>query len=241
MKRVFLIIACIAYAWPLQAQEEEGFRLLRAKRYEAALAAFARLVETTDSPPALVVFNAAVCATRVGDHAAAERYFSLSIANGYNLFSAYVGKANALKARGKDDEMLATLREAMKAGTGADSLQREKVERMYAACCLERGRARLRANEIAKAAESYMLLTRMEGKRWKVDGYLALGTLYTVSGHAILSGATGNPGKRSTVEAARKRAAVEFKKARDYLNRAARLSPDDLRVQDALARLQDKA
>ena len=242
MKSLLSLIICITCVYPLRAQHEEreeGFRLLRAKRYEDALAAFEKYLDVLDHADDLVAFNAAVCATRVGDHATAEKYFTRSIASGYNLFSSHVGKANALKEQGKFDEMVVTLEEGMKAGTRADSLSRVKVETMYAAHFLARGRDFLREKEIAKAAECYQTLTRMEDKRWKVDGYLSLGTLYTVSGDAILEKASGDLVKKSTREAARKRAGAEFKKARAYLDRAARLSPDSSRVREALARLKE--
>lgn len=235
MKRHLLLIALVACAWSARAQGEEGVRLLRAKKYGEALASFEQYLDTARRADNLVTFNAAVCATRVGNHAAAEKYFTRSIASGYNLFAAYTGKANALKQQGKTDEMVETLKAGMKAGTKADSSSRAPLERMYALHLLAEGREHFRANKITKAAESYTLLTRLNDKRWRADGFLSLGTLYAANGSAIMQDASAARG--TTLEAARKRAAAEYVKARTNLDRAAALSPDDPRVEEALTRL----
>jgi Tfp pilus assembly protein PilF len=237
VKKIILFITCIACTCQLQAQQEENgeaYRLLRAKKYKEALEAFARHIDTIDYKDNLATFNAAICATRVGDHAAAGKYFTLSIENNYNLLTSYIGKANALKEQARFDEMVATLKEGMKAGTRADSSQRARLETMYATHFLARGRDYLRENNTTKAAESYTVLTRMDNKKWQARGHLSLGTLYTASGNAILQKAAGSASK-----ATRDRAAAEFKKARARLTRAAALSPDDPHVQAAIARLEE--
>lgn len=223
MKTQLLFIACILCANLAAAQEEKGSAPWARKYNEVALA------DTTGRYAPLALFNIAVRASIEGNYREAEYYFSRSIARGHNLFSSYVGKANAQRELGKTEEMLATLREGMKAGAREDSLQREKLETMYAAHLLAEGRARLAENDVEKAAEAYTLLTRMERARWKVDGLVALGTLYIVRGKAILEDAPN--------AAARRRANAAFKKSRDYLDRAAKRAPDDPRVQEARARL----
>jgi pilus assembly protein Flp/PilA len=223
-----LFIACILCANLAAAQEEKGSAPWTRKYNEAALA------DTAGRHAPLALFNIAVRATIEGDYREAEYYFSRSIARGHNLFSSYVGKANAQRELGKTEDMLATLCEGMKAGAREDSLQREKVEAMYAAHLLAEGRARLAENNVEAAAEAYTLLTRMERARWKVDGLVALGTLYIVRGNAILKDAPASA-------TARRRAAAAFKKSRDYLDRAAKRAPDDPRVPEARARLDSLA
>jgi pilus assembly protein Flp/PilA len=234
MKTYMLIIALAIRALPSAAQEE-GFRLLREKNYDRALAAFETYLDTAGHADAPVAFNAAVCAARVGDHAAAERLFGLSIEGGYNLFSAYAGKANALKEQGKTDEMVAALKAGMKAGTKADSARRAKLEAMYAAHFLAEGLVRFREGKVTAAAESYSLLTRMEGKRWQATGFLSLGTLYTANAEGIAREISGN---NARAEAARARAVAECVKAGARLDRAAALWPDDPRLEVARERLR---
>ncbi|MDR0766678.1 MAG: hypothetical protein LBF09_07080 [Odoribacteraceae bacterium] len=232
MKKQLLLVAALLAALPLAAQEERGSPPWT-KRYEA-------MAVDTNSADGRSAFNAAVRASRDGNHAMADKYFTLSIARGYLPFSSHAGKAEALKELGKIDEAIKTLEQGMKTGTEADSLQRQKLEAMYVSVVLARGRARLRENEIARAAASYTLLTRMKRACWKMDGFIALGTLYTVHGNAILEGITNKTGKRFAARA-RERAADAFKKSRDYLDRAARLFPDDPRLLDARSRLDESS
>jgi hypothetical protein len=65
----------------------------------------------------------------------------------------------------------------------------------------------------------------MEGRRWRTDGFVALGTLYTASGEAARG------------RSAAARASADFGKAREYLDRAAKLAPEDPRVAEAMERL----
>jgi tetratricopeptide (TPR) repeat protein len=220
-----MTLVALAHGTTAQAGTEEAERLVKEGRFGEAVAAYSVYLDSLGHADGATAFNAAVCATRAGEFETAERFFSRAIAGKFNVFDAYVGKANALRELGKVEEMVAALEAGMKAGTKADSTRRGKVEAMYVAHFLARGLAFAREAEWEKAARCYTRLTRMDGTRWKTDGLVALGTLYTASGEAARG------------RSAAARASADFNKAREYLDRAAKLAPEDPRVTGAMERL----
>ena len=170
---------------PGAAEKNAGNAAYKAKNYAEAFKnweAYLKIVENKDNP---CIYNTAVVAQRIKNYEAAVKYYDLSIANRYKLASSYVGKATALRALKKTDEMLATLDAGMKASPG-----NMKLETMYATHFLKEGQTFQKAGNEAKAAENYMKITELKTKSFQVQGFLSLAGLYFNDGAKILQDAT---------------------------------------------------
>lgn len=94
----------------------------------------------------------------------------MAIKKNYNVASAYIGKASALRNLNKDSEYLATLQEAMQAAPANAT-----IEKLYAIYYLKEGQAFQKAGNLAKAEESYKHATEVTSKKWKTDALYSLG------------------------------------------------------------------
>lgn len=239
MKKIMLLVLLGLFTGSLFAQDANelknaGNTALRAKKYSEALAKYEQYLKAVDNKDNATVFNAAYCADKANNYAAAEKYFTMSIKNNYKLASSYLGKANAYKDMNKTAEMLATLKDGMKAAPG-----NSKLETMYATHYLKEGQKFQKANDIAKAAENYQQITTLSNKGFKTDGFFSLGTLYFNNGAAILQKATplSNTDKEK-YDVEKAKAVVDFKKAQDYLVQASSLSPERTDVKDMLEQVK---
>ena len=100
---------------PGAAEKNAGNVALKAKNYAEAFKKYEEYLKIVNNKDNATVFNTAYCANKIKNYPAAEKYFSMSIDNKYKTATSYLGKAQALKAQKKDEEMLATLQEVMKA------------------------------------------------------------------------------------------------------------------------------
>lgn len=206
---------------PGAAEKNAGNAAYKAKNYAEAFKnweAYLKIVENKDNP---CVYNTAVVAQRIKNYEAAVKYYDLSIANRYKLASSYVGKATALRALKKTDEMLATLDAGMKASPG-----NMKLETMYATHFLKEGQTFQKAGNEAKAAENYMKITELKTKSFQVQGFLSLAGLYFNDGAKILQDATPIAmTDRAKYDAEKAKAVELFKKAKSYASQAQSLEP----------------
>lgn len=242
MKKLLLFIVLALFTGSIYAQDEnvakvknEGNAALKAKDYKLALQKLEEYLEAIEfKGDDATVYNVAFAANRVKDYAKAEKYFDMSIKNSYKSQSSYQGKANAQKAQNKTAEMLQTLQDGIKAlpGKSAD------LEKAYAVHFLKLGQDFQKKNNIAKAAENYLMITKMNSRSYQSRGYLSLGTLYFNNGAAILQKATPiATTDREAYETEKKKALAEFNKAKENLMQASSLTPDDQEVKDTMKEL----
>ena len=93
--------------------KSEGDNALKAKNYAVAFTKYNQYLKQTNYQDSITAFNCGVCADRTKKYADAAKLFDVAIQKNYNVASAYIGKASALRNLNKDSEYLATLQEAM--------------------------------------------------------------------------------------------------------------------------------
>ena len=97
-----------------------------------------------------------------------------------------------------------------------------------------------KANDIAKAEESYKKVTTLSGKKWKTDALYSLGVLFYNNGATVLKKAAPLANSDADKYATEKAAAdADFKKAADYLQEAATLSPERAEIKKMLTQVQE--
>ena len=130
MKKLLLFVLVSFFVGTLAAQttEEEAGKLKnagnaawKAKNYKEAFTNWENYLKAIDFKDDASVYNVAVCANKLKDYVAAEKYFTMSIANKYKLKDSYAGKADAEKNLKKTDQMIKTLEEGIKATPGQNS------------------------------------------------------------------------------------------------------------------------
>ncbi|MDE7074934.1 MAG: hypothetical protein K2O69_07825 [Odoribacter sp.] len=218
---------------PGAAEKNAGNAALKAKNYAEAFKqyeAYLKIVNNNDKP---TVYNTAVCANKIKNYAAAEKYFDMSIKNNYKVASAYHAKALAQKDQKKTAEMLATLEQGMKTAPG-----NMKLETMYASHFMKEGQAAQKAGNEAKAVQSYTKITDLTNKSFKVQGLQSLATLYFNNGAKILQDATpiANTDK-AKYDAEKAKAVAAFKKAKDCLTQAQSLEPANEDVKNLMTQV----
>jgi len=215
--------------------KNEGNDALRAKNYKLAAEKLEEYLKAINfKGDDASIYNVAFAANKVKDYTVAEKFFDMSIKNNYKVQSSYMGKASAQKAQNKTDEFLKTLQDGIKALPGKSS----DLEKTYAVHFLKSGQDFQKKNNIAKAAESYEMITKMNSSSYQSRGYLSLGTLYFNNGAAILQKATPiATTNREQYESEKKKALSEFNKAKEYLMKATNLTPNDQEVKDTLIEL----
>lgn len=241
MRKLFLLVVLGFFAGSIYAQDEtagkvknEGNNFLRAKNYKDAFAKYEEYLKLIDfKGDDATIFNTAVCADKIKNYVAAEKYFDMSIKNNYKPVASYQGKAKVFQQQKKIPEMIKVLEDGMKANPGNGDL-----EKMYTSHFLREGQTFQKANNVAKAAENYKMITKLSNKSLKAKGFLSLGTLYFNNGAVMLQKATPlATSDKETYEAEKKKALAEFAKARENLVQASSLAPADAEVKEALADL----
>ncbi|WP_099292431.1 hypothetical protein [Butyricimonas sp. Marseille-P3923] len=245
MKKLLLFVLVSFFVGTLAAQttEEEAGKLKnagnaawKAKNYKEAFTNWENYLKAIDFKDDASVYNVAVCANKLKDYAAAEKYFTMSIANKYKLKDSYAGKADAEKNLKKTDQMIKTLEEGIKATPGQNSA----LMRTYAVYFLKEGQKFQKANNIAKAAENYQKIANMSDKGFKAQGLVSLGTLYFNNGAAILQEATPFANKENDkYEAGKAKAMAEFKKAQGFLVEAMSADPKNVEAPEVLKEVKD--
>ncbi len=240
MKKIFLFILIGLFAGSLFAQElgaeqkNAGNAALRAKNYTEAFRKYEEYLKIIGNKDDATVYNTAICATKIKNYVAAEKYFDMSIKNKYKTASSYLGKAQAQKSQNKNADMLVTLQAGIKAFPGNMSL-----ETMYATYYLKEGRTFQQSGNMTKAEENYLKITALSDKNFRAQGYVSLGTLYYNNGAKILGDAAGLANTDQTrYNAEKTRAQADFMKAKDYLTQAKSLDPTNEDAKERMVQVE---
>lgn len=214
--------------------KSEGDNALKAKNYAVAFTKYNQYLKQTNYQDSITAFNCGVCADRTKKYADAAKLFDVAIKKNYNVASAYIGKASALRNLNKDSEYLATLQEAMQAAPANAT-----IEKLYAIYYLKEGQAFQKAGNLAKAEESYKHATEVTSKKWKTDALYSLGVLFFNNGAVTLKKAAPLANSDAAkYEAEKKSANDDFQKASTYLEEAVALSPERAEVAKVLGQVK---
>ncbi|WP_321479681.1 hypothetical protein [uncultured Bacteroides sp.] len=230
-----LTVTCLfAQTTTPQQLKAAGDKALKAKNYPVAFTKYNQYLKQTNYQDSVTAFNCGVCADKSKKYADAAKMFDVAIEKNYNLSSAYVGKAIALRHQKKSADYIATLSEAMTKVPGNGT-----IEKLYSIFYLKKGQAFQKKGNVKEAAENYMHLTEVSSKKWKTNGLYSLGVLFFNNGASILKKATpianSNPDKYKQEKAA---ATSDFKKAVDYLEKAVALSPQRPEIAKLLSQVK---
>lgn len=240
MKKIVLFVILGLITGSLWAQDpgavekNAGNDAWKAKNYALAFTNFEKYLQIVKFADKPYIYNTAVAASKAKNYVAAEKYFDMAIKNNYKVGNAYLGKAQAEEDQGKGAEMVATLEQGLKAVPG-----NAKLESMYGSYFLKNGVEAQKANDVAKAAENYVKATTLTDKGLKVQGLMALGSLYFNNGAATLQKATpiANTDKEK-YEAEKTKAAGDFKKALDYAAEALKIQPENTELKDLMTQIK---
>lgn len=177
----------------------EGKAALEAKQYEEAFTKFSTYLSQTNNQDSVIAFNCGVCADKIKKPAEAVKYFGIAVQKKYNLANAYIGKAGALKDLKKNDEYVATLKEAVEACPDNKTLIK-----LYATFYINQGILAQKANKVADAEEAYKQAISIQPEN--TTALNRLGSLYYATGAAL-------------VQTDLEKAKVEFKSAKEYLDK----------------------
>lgn len=177
----------------------EGKAALEAKQYEEAFTKFSTYLSQTNNQDSVIAFNCGVCADKIKKPAEAVKYFDIAVQKKYNLANAYIGKAGALKDLKKNDEYVATLKEAVEACPDNKTLIK-----LYATFYINKGILAQKANKVADAEEAYKQAISIQPEN--TTALNRLGSLYYATGAAL-------------VQTDLEKAKVEFKSAKEYLDK----------------------
>ena len=213
MKKLILSLALCCAATNFFAQEadlgklrNDGLAALEAKDYQTAYNNFSSYLNQTNNQDSVIAFNCGICADKIKKAEDAVKYFDIAIQKKYNLTNAYIGKAGALKDLKKNDEYVATLKEAVEAIPGD-----KKLVSMYATYYVNQGvlAQRAKKNDAAEAALKQALTIQPEN----LNALNSLSSLYYTQGAAL-------------VQTDLDKAKAEFAEAKKYLEKLIPLLSD---------------
>ncbi|WP_221656733.1 tetratricopeptide repeat protein [Bacteroides salyersiae] len=241
MRKFILLVAMCCATGSIFAQtdpnqlKKEGNDALNAKNYQVAFTKYDAYLKQTNNSDSVMAYNCGVCADQIKKYADAVKYFDVAIQKNYNVANAYARKAGALKDLKKDAEMVETLEAGLKIAP-----DNKTMEKLYAIHYLKEGQKFQKANDIAKAEESYKQVTTLSGKKWKTDALYSLGVLFYNNGATVLKKAAPLANSDADKYATEKAAAdADFKKAADYLQEATTLSPERAEIKKMLTQVQE--
>ena len=224
MRKFILLVAMCCATGSIFAQtdpnqlKKEGNDALNAKNYQVAFTKYDAYLKQTNNSDSVMAYNCGVCADQIKKYADAVKYFDVAIQKNYNVANAYARKAAGLKIAPGNKTM----------------------EKLYAIQYLKEGQKFQKANDIAKAEESYKKVTTLSGKKWKTDALYSLGVLFYNNGATVLKKAAPLANSDADKYATEKAAAdADFKKAADYLQEAATLSPERAEIKKMLTQVQE--
>jgi len=241
MKKIVLLFFSALLAGSIFAQEpgatekNAGNAAWKAKNYAEAFKNFEAYLKAVDFKDNAYLYNTATAAAKAKKYAEAEKYYDMALKAKYKVASSFHGKAVAQREQKKTAEMLATLQEGMKTAPG-----NMKLETMYATYYMKEGQKFQKAGNETKAAEAYNMITGLNNKSFKVQGYLSLGTLYFNNGAKLLQDvvAFANTDK-SKYDAGKAKATEDFKKAKEYVVKAQGLEPTNADAKELLGQINE--
>ncbi len=206
MKKLLLSFALCCAALSISAQDadpaqliNEGKAALEAKNYQEAFTKFSTYLSQTNEQDSVIAYSCGLCADKINKPAEAVKYFDIAIQKKFNLANSYIGKANALKDLKKNDEYVATLKEAIEAVPDNKTLVR-----LYATYYVNQGIVAQKANKTKEAEEAYKQAIAIQPDNINALNYL--GSLYYTNGAALV---------QTDIEKAK----VEFQSAKEYLEK----------------------
>lgn len=215
MKKLILSIALCCAASNFFAQEatdaaqllNDGKTALEAQNYQEAFTKLSAYLAQTNNQDSVIAYNCGVCADKIKQPAEAVKYFDIAVQKKYNLANSYVGKAGALKDLGKDEEYVATLKEAIEAVPE----NKDTFVKLYVNHYLREGLAAQKAKKNEEAATAYKEVLTMQPEN--INALNSLGVLYYTQGAAL-------------VQTDMEKAKVEFAEAKKYLDQMVPLLSD---------------
>lgn len=235
MKKIVLLLALCLCVGNLFAQDadklrDEGDAALKAKNYTEAFNKYSEFLKATDYKDEVRIFNCGFAADQIKNYEEAARFFDMAIKLNYNVDDSYVGKAKAYRALNKAAEFTKTVEEGLKATPNNENL--EKLLYVY---CMKQGQAAQKGNKVEEAEELFKDVLVVSNKTYKTNALYSLGILFYNNGAKILQTATPiattDPDKYA---AEKEKANGDFKKAKDYLEQAIAISPDNANAKKAL-------
>ena len=203
MKKLILSLALCCAATNFFAQNadpaqlvNEGKAALEAKNYQEAYTKFSTYLTQTNNQDSVIAFNCGVCADKIKKPAEALKYFDIAVQKKYNLANAYIGKAGALKDLKKNEEYVATLKEGLEANPGNKTL--------YATYYVNQGILAQRSKKVNEAEEAFKQALTIQPEN--INALNSLGSLYYSQG-------------ANTLKTDAEKAKVEFKEAKEYLDK----------------------
>ena len=179
MRKFILSMAICLFALNIFAQtadseqlKRDGDKALQTKDYATAFSKYNEYLKLTNYQDSVTAFNCGVCADNTKNYADAAKLFGVAIDKKYNVASAYLGKANALKDLKKNTEYIATVKDGLEALPNDQTL-----EKLYAIYYLKEGQKFQKANNIIKAEENFKNAASVSSKKWKTDALYSLGAL----------------------------------------------------------------
>ena len=241
MKRLLFVVLCGLFMGTAAFAQDEAGKVkneanaaLKSKNYQEAFSKLEQYLKLIDYKDDAACYNAGYAANKIKNYAAAETYFEKAIQFKYKLATSYLNKATAQQKQNKISEMLATLDAGIKANPGKCA----KLEQKYATHFLKEGQKFQKNNNLAKAAENYMMIAKMSNKNWKVNGFLSLGNMYFNNGASIYDKAIPLANtEKEKFEAEKAKALSNYQKAKEYLTQALGQGPDNQEVKDAIKAL----
>ena len=177
----------------------DGKAALEAKNYQEAYTKFSTYLTQTNNQDSVIAYNCGVCADKIKKPAEALKYFDIAVQKKYNLANAYIGKAGALKDLKKNDEYVATLKEGLEANPGNKTLTK-----LYATYYVNQGIMAQKAKKMDAAEEAFKQAIAIQADN--VNALNSLGSLYYSKG-------------ANTMKTDVEKAKVEFKEAKEYLDK----------------------
>lgn len=242
MKKLFILCAlCLSTTTNLFAQKtdpiqlkNEGSNAFNAKNYPVAYAKFSQYLKQTNNQDSATAYFCGIAADKLKKYNEATAFFDVAIKKNYNTGNAYARKALALDALKKTDDYLATLEEGLKVDPNNKTLIKN-----YGLYYLKAGIAAQKANNLSQAEECYKKVATLADKKMKTDALYSLGVLCYNNGANILKKAapiaTSDAEKYASEKA---NADTEFQKATEYLNEAAKVSPERTEINKMISQVE---
>ena len=238
-KFIFLFAFCItvtnifAQTDPNQIKKE-GNDAFNAKNYPVAYAKFSEYLKQTNNQDSATAYYCGMAADEIKKYAEAVTYFDIAIQKKFNIGNAYARKAAALDALKKTDEYVATLEEGLKVAPN-----NKVMVKNYGLHFLKAGLAAQKSGKTEEAEENFKKVIPLNHKTYKTNALYSLGVLCYNDGANILKKAAplaNSDADKYAVE--KEKADARFKEAVDYLEEAAKISPENANVKKMLPQVK---
>ena len=191
-------------------------------------------LKQTNNQDSATAYYCGIAADEVKKYAEAVTFFDIAIQKKFNIGNAYARKALALDAQKKTAEYVATLEEGLK----VDPKNKTMVKN-YGLHYLKAGLAAQKAGKAEEAEDCFKKVIPLDHKQYKTNALYSLGVLCYNDGANILKKAAPLANSDADKYAAEKeKADGRFKEALDYLEEAAKISPENENVKKMLPQVK---